>query len=403
MSHNDDARHASAKGGAGAGPLTGIKLARSPGRAEPLALVALLFAGLCVAAAFGTTRLIRGALVDLDHYDGWWEFGFAAIIAGAAVLFWPAIRAMSFARRAGAALDRDDIVEARIDLAAARDWSYLTFGWGAFALVALAFTAFLLINDVAVGRTFFFLPLILEKWPLVVKAFWNNIFIFVVAEILVLVWGLLVAIARLLPGPAGQPIRALAIIYCDVFRGLPAIVTLYLVGFGLPLSGLPQLVLEPLANFLAHIGAIEPSQISSFKKLPLTWYCILALTLTYGAYVAEVYRAGIESIHWSQVAAARSLGLSYMQTMRYVVIPQAVRRILAPLLNDFIGLQKDTALVQVIGVIDAFNQSRIIASNAFNLSAVTIVAILFVLITIPQARFVDKLIERDNARIKAGG
>ena len=127
------------------------------------------------------------------------------------------------------------------------------------------------------------------------------------------------------------------------------------------------------------------------------------MTLTYGAYVAEVYRAGIESIHWSQFAAARSLGLSYLQTLRYVIVPQAVRRIMAPLLNDFIGLQKDTALVQVIGVIDAFNQSRIIASNAFNLSAVTIVAILFVLITIPQARFVDKLIERDNARMRAGG
>ena len=130
-------------------------------------------------------------------------------------------------------------------------------------------------------------------------------------------------------------------------------------------------------------------------RIPVIWWCILALTLTYGAYVAEVYRAGIESIHWSQVSAARSLGLSYMQTMRYVVVPQAVRRIMAPLLNDFIGLQKDTALVQVVGVIDAFNQSRIIASNAFNLSAVTIVAILFVLITIPQARFVD---QPDRAR-----
>ena len=101
--------------------------------------------------------------------------------------------------------------------------------------------------------------------------------------------------------------------------------------------------------------------------------------------------------------AARSLGLSYMQTMRYVVVPQAVRRIIAPLLNDFIGLQKDTALVQVVGLIDAFNQSRIIASNAFNLSAVTVVAILFVVITIPQARLVDKIIERDNAKMRAGG
>jgi polar amino acid transport system permease protein len=374
-----------------------------PKRADSFALAALLFAGLCVAAAYGTTRLVRDVLFKLEQHHGLWEAVFLFAIAATACLFWPAIRAMAFSRRAGRALDRDDVVEARIDLAAARDWSYLTFGWGAFALVALGFIAFLLINDIAVGRTFFFLPLMLEKWPLVVRAFWNNIFIFVVAEILVLIWGLIVAIARLIPGPAGKPIRALAILYCDVFRGLPAIVTLYLVGFGLPLSGLPQLVLEPFANLLLAIGAIEPSQIGAFKKLPLTWYCILALTLTYGAYVAEVYRAGIESIHWSQVAAARSLGLSYMQTMRYVVIPQAVRRILAPLLNDFIGLQKDTALVQVIGVIDAFNQSRIIASNAFNLSAVTIVAILFVLITIPQARFVDKLIERDNARIKAGG
>jgi polar amino acid transport system permease protein len=403
VSQNDDTRRASLRGVAGAGSLANLKRPKTPGRAEPLALVALLFAGLCVFACYGTTRLIRDVLVDLGHYAGWWEFVFAAMIACAAVLFWPAVRAMTYAKRAGAALDRNDVVAARIDIAAARDWSYVTFGWGAFALVALGFIAFLLINDVAVGQTFFYLPLMLEKWPLVVKAFWNNIFIFVVAEILVLVWGLIVAIARLMPGPAGQPIRALAILYCDIFRGLPAIVTLYLVGFGLPLSGLPQLVLEPLANFLAHVGAIEPSQISAFKKLPLTWYCILALTLTYGAYVAEVYRAGIESIHWSQVAAARSLGLSYLQTMRYVVVPQAVRRILAPLLNDFIGLQKDTALVQVIGVIDAFNQSRIIASNAFNLSAVTIVAILFVLVTIPQARFVDKLIERDNARIKAGG
>ena len=130
---------------------------------------------------------------------------------------------------------------------------------------------------------------------------------------------------------------------------------------------------------------------------------IVALVLVYSAYVSEVYRAGIESIHTSQEAAARSLGLSRTKALRFVVVPQAVRRIMAPLLNDFIGLQKDTALVQVVGVIDAFNQSRIIASNAFNLSAVTIVAILFVLITIPQARFVDKLIERDNARTRAGG
>jgi polar amino acid transport system permease protein len=148
---------------------------------------------------------------------------------------------------------------------------------------------------------------------------------------------------------------------------------------------------------------MTPLQLKSALRIPVEWWCILALTLTYGAYVAEVYRSGIESIHWSQVSAARSLGLSYMQTMRHVVVPQAIRRIMAPLLNDFIGLQKDTALVQVVGLIDSFSQSKIVASQAFNLSAVSIVAILFVLITIPQARFVDHLAERDAARTKAGG
>jgi polar amino acid transport system permease protein len=139
------------------------------------------------------------------------------------------------------------------------------------------------------------------------------------------------------------------------------------------------------------------------RDLPMVWYCVLALTLTYGAYVAEVYRAGIESIHWSQTAAARSLGLSFVQTLRFVIVPQAVRRIIPPLLNDFIGLQKDTALVNVIGAIDAFNQAKIVASNHFNLSSVTTVAFLFVIITIPQARFVDRLMERDQRRMRAGG
>jgi polar amino acid transport system permease protein len=367
-------------------------------RADGLSLAALLFAALCVLTAFGATALVRGALVHLNAYSGAWEIPLVAAIAVSALLFWPALRAMNLSRKARGLIASGDAVHARIDTAAAKESAVLTFGWGAFLLIALGIVCFILMNDASVGSTFFFLPLMLAKYPLVLKAFWNNVFIFIVAEILVLVWGLIVAILRLLPGPAGLPIRALAIIYCDVFRGLPAIVTLYLVGFGLPLSGLPQLVIPPIAGLF-----VDPATAQAAAKIPLTWYCILALTLTYGAYVAEVYRSGIESIHWSQVAAARSLGLSYMQTMRYVVVPQAVRRIGAPLLNDFIGLQKDTALVQVIGVVDAFNQSRIIASNAFNLSAVTIVAILFVLITIPQARFVDKLIERDNARIRAGG
>ncbi len=375
-----------------------------PRSANGLAVAAVLFAGLCLLAAFGAARLVRGALVQLETYSAAWEILFGLTIAATALLFWPAIRALNLSNRARAALAKHDIVEARIDTAAARDYAFLTFGWGAFALIALGFICFVLMNDAAVGRTFFLLPLMQQKWWLVTKQFLvNNVFIFVAAEILVLVWGLVVALARLMPGPAGRPVRAIAIVYCDIFRGLPAIVTLYLIGFGIPTSGLPDLIVPPIVGLFTDLSAMSPGEIRTATRIPVSWWCILALTLTYGAYVAEVYRSGIESIHWSQVSAARSLGLSYMQTMRYVVVPQAVRRIVAPLLNDFIGLQKDTALVQVVGVIDAFNQSRIVAANAFNLSAVTVVAILFVLITIPQARFVDKLIERDNARIRAGG
>ena len=384
--------------------MTVSSVATLPKRADGLAIGSLLFAGLCVAAAFGTAGVVRHALDILAVYSSAWEIVFALMIAATAVLFWPALRAMGNSNRARAALARNDMVEARIDSSAARDWAWLTFGWGAFALIAMGFVCFVLMNDVAVGKTFFLLPLMQQKWWLVTKQFLiNNIFLFVIAEILVLVWGLIVALARLIPGPAGQPIRALAMLYCDIFRGLPAIVTLYLIGFGIPTSGIPDMIVPHIYGLFVDTSAMTVGELRTATRIPVTWWCALALTLTYGAYVAEVYRAGIESIHWSQVSAARSLGLSYMQTMRYVVVPQAVRRIVAPLLNDFIGLQKDTALVQVVGVVDAFNQSKIIAANAFNLSAVTVVAILFVAITIPQARLADKLIERDNARMRAGG
>ncbi len=384
--------------------MTSNKIPTIPQRTGGLALASLLFAVLCLLAAFQATGLVRRALEDLGVFSIVWQAIFWLVIAATALLFLPSLRALAHARRAQSALATRDVVEARIQTAASREHGWITFGWGAFALIALGFFSFVMMNDVAVGKTFFFLPLMQEKWWQVTKQFFlNNIFIFIVAEIFVLVWGLVVALARLMPGPAGQPIRALAILYCDIFRGLPAIVTLYLIGFGIPTSGLPDLIVPHIVGLFVDLSSMSVAEARQATRIPVSWWCILALTLTYGAYVAEVYRAGIESIHWSQVSAARSLGLSYMQTMRYVVVPQAVRRIMAPLLNDFIGLQKDTALVQVVGVIDAFNQSRIISSNAFNLSAVTIVAILFVLITIPQARFVDRLIDRDNARMRAGG
>jgi polar amino acid transport system permease protein len=373
-------------------------------RADRLAWGAVAFATVCVLAALGTSWIVDGALTFLEINSPVYKLIFAAVTLLVAALFIPALRGLKLARSATANLKLGDIVQARIDTAAARDNSATTFGWGFFALIFLGFICFVLINNVAVGKTFFLLPLIQAKWWLVtIKFITVNLLIFVVAEILVLIWGLIVALLRLTPGPAGKPIRALAILYCDVFRGLPGILTLYLIGFGIPTSGLSDVLMTHIMGMFVDLSAMTPMERSAAVRIDVVYWCILALTLTYGAYVAEVYRAGIESIHQSQTMAARSLGLSYLQTMRYVVVPQAVRRIVAPLLNDFIGLQKDTALVQVVGVVDAFSQAKIIAANAFNLSAVSVVAILFVLITIPQARLVDRMLERDNARMRAGG
>ncbi len=381
-----------------------IPRSNMPAPANGWVIAAIVAACLCVLASVLSVRLVLKAIADLGAAQGAFYLIAALIVAATALLFWPAWQSFQFTRSAASAQRLDDAVQARIATAAARDKAQITLGWSVLALIVVGFLSFIFMNDVAVGRTFFLLPLMQSKWWLVASKFITvNIFVFVVAEILVLIWGLMVALMRLMPGPAGQPIRALATLYCDVFRGLPGIVTLYLIAFGIPTSGIPDLVTPHVYGLFYDMSAMTPQEVKTALRIPVWWWCVLALTLTYGAYVAEVYRAGIESIHWSQISAARSLGLSYMQTMRHVVVPQAVRRIMAPLLNDFIGLQKDTALVQVVGLTDAFNQSKIIAANAFNLSAVTVVAILFVLITIPQARLVDHLLEKDAARMKAGG
>ena len=349
---------------------------------DPTALstVALALALAVVAATWWVAGAVRAALAEAQMTSTVVDAALLIFSIATFLLLLPALSGVRSARRAWAARLSSNIVEARVESASAQTWCWFTFGYAATIIVVLVAALFILANDAAVGRTFFYLPLMGDSFWLVLKAFWLNVYIAVIAEVLVLVWGLVVAMARLLPGRPGQPIRMIATAYTDAFRGLPAIITLYLVGFGLPLTGIP---------FARH--------------LPLTVLAIIALTLTYGAYVAEVYRSGIESIHWSQTAAARSLGLSYLQSLRFVVVPQAVRRIVPPLLNDFIGLQKDTALVAIIGVIDSFNQAKIIASNHFNLSAVTTEGILFVLVTIPQARFVDRLLEREKRRTQAGG
>jgi polar amino acid transport system permease protein len=210
--------------------------------------------------------------------------------------------------------------------------------------------------------------------PDVVSGFWLNIKIFLLAEPLILVVGLLVALVRSSRTAALFPVRALATLYVDTFRGVPTLLVIYLVGFGLP-----ALRLQGIPTDLATLG-------------------VIALTLSYGAYVAEVFRSGIESVHPSQVAAARSLGLSHGKTMRFVVLPQATRRVVPPLLNDFISLQKDTALVATLGVPEALRQAQIYASGKFNYTAYLVAALLFILLTIPLARFTDYLAERTRRR-----
>jgi polar amino acid transport system permease protein len=351
--------------------------APSPARAHlALAAFALLLVVLTILAVAVVLTTIDTAIAHLGGSSALVTVILVLLGAGSVVLLAPALVGIRFALIARGATD---IVAARVAGARARTWALGAIGYAAAALLIAGAGLFVFANDQAVARTFVFLPVIFGSFWLILGAFWTNVYIFCVAQILVLIWGLVIAIARMLPGEAGRPIRAIATGYTDIFRALPAIITIYLVGFGLPLAGVPVL-----------------------GDLSLSHFAILALTLTYGAYVAEVYRSGIESIHWSQTAAARSLGLSYTQTLRFVVVPQAVRRIVPPLLNDFISLQKDTALVNVIGAIDAFNQAKIVASNHFNLSSVTTVALLFIVITIPQARLVDRLIARDQRRMRAG-
>ena len=201
-----------------------------------------------------------------------------------------------------------------------------------------------------------------------------NVRIFLIAELFILAFGLLIAIFRSLPGAVFFPVRLLAVAYADFFRGVPTILVIYLLGFGVPALA---------------IAGVPRSQ--------FVWG-IVALVLVYSAYVSEVYRAGIESIHPSQEAAARSLGLTRPQALRFVVLPQAVRRVVPPLLNDFIGLQKDTALVALIGPVEAFRQSQIEVARNFDYTPYFATALLFVLMTIPLARLTDWLIARERRR-----
>jgi polar amino acid transport system permease protein len=217
-----------------------------------------------------------------------------------------------------------------------------------------------------VRDTFFSWSAFKDSFPDVASAFWLDVKMFCVIEVAVLIVGLVIALVRTSSGAVLFPLRLLAALFVDVFRGVPVIILVYLVGFGIPaleLSGLPS---DPII-----LGGI-------------------ALTLSYSAYVAEVYRSGIASIHRGQRDAALAIGLTEGQALRHVILPQASRRVGPPLLNDFISLQKDVALVSILGVIEAFREAQIISSSTFNYTALMGAALLYLCVTIPLSRILDR-------------
>ena len=218
-----------------------------------------------------------------------------------------------------------------------------------------------------VKQTFFSWSVFRGSFSQVLSAFWLDVRLFCVVEVVVLVAGLLIALCRTARAPALFPLRLLAIVYVDVLRGVPTILLVYLIGFGVP-----ALMLSGLPTSAVVLGGI-------------------ALALCYSAYVSEVYRAGIESIHPSQAGAALALGLTQTQALRHVVLPQAVRRVAPPLLNDFIALQKDVALISILGPQEAFRVAQIFAASQFNYTPLIAAALLYLCVTIPLTRIVDRM------------
>ena len=218
-----------------------------------------------------------------------------------------------------------------------------------------------------------------DSFPAILEGFWLNLRVLAVCAVLIVVVGLGVAATRTLRGPVFAPLRFLAAAYTDVFRGFPLIVLLYLIGFGVPglrLQGVPT---SPVV-----LGGV-------------------ALVLTYSAYVAEVFRAGIETVHPSQRMAARSLGLTYGQSMRRVVLPQAVRRVTPPLLNDFVALQKDVGLISVLGAVDAVRAAQIEVARTYDFTPYLVAGLLFILLAVPTVRLADWVTLRAARRQQTGG
>jgi polar amino acid transport system permease protein len=221
----------------------------------------------------------------------------------------------------------------------------------------------------------------------VLEGFLKNLLLFAVVVVLALLWGLILALIRQLPGRGLMPVRFLAITYIDVLRAIPILIILLLISGGIPyLDFLPKDIRIP-----QWFGQPDPF-----------WFGVLALTLVYGAYMAEVYRAGIEAVDRGQMEAARSLGMSHSQAMRHVIVPQAVTKIPAPMLNEMISLLKDTTLVSVIAYAESVLIGREILAERFNSSAIILAGAMFLVITLPAARLVDYLIRRNQGKVARG-
>ncbi len=327
------------------------------------------------AVAVGIAMLAGGNVAALAGVEFRSLGAGVAALCIALVLSVPIGRALRSRARSAEAWGGGDYVAAREQAAHARHHAFTAMGISGFLLPVLAIATFLTINDAVVYKTFLRGDVILASLVDVTKAFGANLSIAIAAQLLSMVFGLMLAIGRSLQGSSFALVRGVCIFYVDIFRSLPAIVIIYLVCFGVPLMGIP---------------VISDGQ-------PML-YAIVALSLTYAAYNGEQFRAGLQGIHRSQISAAQSLGIPPGAVLRLIVLPQAMRRIAGPMLGNFIALQKDTALVNIVGIVDAFTQAKIYSANYYNLSSVTVVCILFIAVTIPQTRLVDYLVSRADSK-----
>ena len=251
----------------------------------------------------------------------------------------------------------------------------------ASTIVFAAIVWFTVVNTpgwATVQRSFFDPQIFVEALPRVAQGFLLNLRVLAISVVTVFVFSIVIALLRTLRGPVFFPVRALAAGYTDLFRGIPLIIVLYLVGFGIPGLRLTE------------------------TRIPAEVFGVIALTLTYSAYVSEVWRAGIEAVHPSQVQAARSLGLSHSKTMRLVVLPQALRKVTPALMNDFVAMQKDVGLISVLGAVDAVRAAQIETSLAANFTPYIVAGLFFVLLALPMIRFIDWYTARLRSREQVG-